>query len=117
MPTLREGPATMKPTRRLPLARRIYDGEQPILVVGGRHQSSPSILKGLERSVFFDIQVAKDLMDARIERQRGETVIYTPRTDFGPMRPSYPDMWLEWGAQERDGDGGVGIGCAVHEEG
>ena len=78
----------MKPTGRLPLVRRIYDGEQPILVVGGRHQSAPSILKLLERSVFFDVQVAKDLMDARIEGQGGETVIYSPRGDFGPLRPS-----------------------------
>ena len=57
----------MKPTGQLPVVRRIYDGEQPSLVKGGRHQSSPSIVKVLERSVFFDIQVAKDLTDARIE--------------------------------------------------
>jgi hypothetical protein len=32
------------------------------------------------------------------------------------MRPSYPGAWLEWGAEERDGDGWVDSACAMHEE-
>jgi hypothetical protein len=106
----------MRPLGRLPLARRIYDGEQPQLPTGHR-QAPPSLSQALEQSVFFDIQVAKDLIDARIEGQGGGTINYAPRSDFGPMRPSNPDMWLEWGAQTRDGDGWVDIACALHEEG
>ena len=99
---------SMANSGRLPLARRIYNGEEPLLLTAGPQGMS----KLLERSAFFDIQVADDLISSDAERQGGEAVY----TDFGPMRPPYPHMWLEWRGQEARG-GCIEIACYTGEKG
>jgi hypothetical protein len=97
---------------RLPLARRILDGEKPLLSGDFAPQS---VSKMLEQSVFFDIQVAEDLICARLEKERAESLEFA-REDFGPMRPPYPHMWLEWGGRGPTVDW-LEMACAISEKG
>jgi hypothetical protein len=99
---------------RLPLARRIRDGEKPLIQDLGRTLTPHAVSKMLERSVFFDIQVAKDLIVEQI-RKAGKS-IELPRESFGPLRPPYPHMWMEWSTPTLAG-GSVNCACTLSEQG
>lgn len=99
---------------RLPIARAILEGASCRWTrleptdAPSTHRVPNNAVDVIRRSVHFDVQVASDIYFAHPEKE------YHLESSFGPMRLPYPDVWMEWQADDTDGDA-IEMAAAISE--
>ena len=76
----------------MPLLQRILHGGRAWSPDPARDKE---IQDGIKRSVFFDIQVAADIIIERARRTGNDTVDAAD-AGIGLLKPPYPEMFVEW---------------------
>lgn len=78
-----------------PIANMLRRGLPLVSVFGAEQPDQHNLRDKLSECAFFDVTTASQLY------WQGSQNEYSLEDDFGPLRPPYPDMWLEWTVPKR----------------